>query len=264
MAEAGIERGGHHHRAGDGRRGARGGGRRLAVRPADHLHRAGCAAGARPRGAHRRGVPRRLAVRDVPRRQPAARRDREARRHVQERAARRADPAHARAGPRELRRGGARRRQPGRRGSWRSRRIRRPTSRWWASTCSRRRSSTQRARSSPRGATSSRSPTRSRRSWTAACGWTRTSCDGWWKDTGQVQDMLEANRLILDDLDERIDGELVDCQVEGRVVIEKGARLERSTVRGPGDHRRRLAAHGRLHRPLHGDRRRRDDRACRA
>jgi glucose-1-phosphate thymidylyltransferase len=57
--------------------------------------------------------------------------------------------------------------------------------------------------------------------------------DGWWKDTGQVRDMLEANRLILDDLDERIDGELVDCQVEGRVVIEKGARLERSTVRGP-------------------------------
>src|SRR4051812_32967438 len=56
---------------------------------------------------------------------------------------------------------------------------------------------------------------------------------GWWKDTGQVQDMLEANRLILDDLDERIDGELVDSRVEGRVVIEKGARLERTTVRGP-------------------------------
>src|SRR5215210_3434228 len=30
--------------------------------------------------------------------------------------------------------------------------------------------------------------------------------DGWWKDTGRVQDMLEANRLIHDDLDERIDG----------------------------------------------------------
>ena len=56
---------------------------------------------------------------------------------------------------------------------------------------------------------------------------------GWWKDTGQVQDMLEANRLILDDLVERIDGELVDCRVEGRVVIEAGARLERTTVRGP-------------------------------
>jgi glucose-1-phosphate thymidylyltransferase len=56
---------------------------------------------------------------------------------------------------------------------------------------------------------------------------------GWWKDTGQVQDMLEANRLILDDLAERVDGELEDCRVEGRVVIEKGAKLVRSTVRGP-------------------------------
>jgi glucose-1-phosphate thymidylyltransferase len=56
---------------------------------------------------------------------------------------------------------------------------------------------------------------------------------GWWKDTGQVQDMLEANHLILDDLEERIDGELVDSRVEGRVVVEAGARLERATVRGP-------------------------------
>ncbi len=57
--------------------------------------------------------------------------------------------------------------------------------------------------------------------------------DGWWKDTGQVQDMLEANRLILDDIDERNDGEVIDSQIEGRVVIEAGARLERATVRGP-------------------------------
>jgi glucose-1-phosphate thymidylyltransferase len=56
---------------------------------------------------------------------------------------------------------------------------------------------------------------------------------GWWKDTGQVQDMLDANRLILDDLVERVEGELIDSRVEGRVVIEPGARLERSTVRGP-------------------------------
>jgi glucose-1-phosphate thymidylyltransferase len=56
---------------------------------------------------------------------------------------------------------------------------------------------------------------------------------GWWKDTGQLDDILEANRLILEDLHERVDGELVDSRVEGRVVIEKGARLERSTVRGP-------------------------------
>jgi glucose-1-phosphate thymidylyltransferase len=56
---------------------------------------------------------------------------------------------------------------------------------------------------------------------------------GWWKDTGQVQDMLDANRLILDDLAERLEGELVDARVEGRVVVERGARVERSYVRGP-------------------------------
>jgi glucose-1-phosphate thymidylyltransferase len=56
---------------------------------------------------------------------------------------------------------------------------------------------------------------------------------GWWKDTGQLADMLEANRLILDNLIERIDGELIDSRADGRVVIEAGARLERTTVRGP-------------------------------
>ena len=56
---------------------------------------------------------------------------------------------------------------------------------------------------------------------------------GWWKDTGQVQDMLDANRLILDDLDERVEGSLVDSRVEGRVAIEPDVVIERSTVRGP-------------------------------
>jgi glucose-1-phosphate thymidylyltransferase len=56
---------------------------------------------------------------------------------------------------------------------------------------------------------------------------------GWWKDTGRLEDMLEANRLILDNLSERLDGELIDSRVDGRVVIEAGARLERTTVRGP-------------------------------
>jgi glucose-1-phosphate thymidylyltransferase len=56
---------------------------------------------------------------------------------------------------------------------------------------------------------------------------------GWWKDTGRLEDMLEANRLILDNLLERMEGELIDSQVDGRVVIEAGARLERTVVRGP-------------------------------
>jgi glucose-1-phosphate thymidylyltransferase len=56
---------------------------------------------------------------------------------------------------------------------------------------------------------------------------------GWWKDTGRLADMLEANRLILDNMIARVDGELIGSQVDGRVVIEAGARLERTTVRGP-------------------------------
>ncbi|WP_028058102.1 glucose-1-phosphate thymidylyltransferase [Candidatus Solirubrobacter pratensis] len=56
---------------------------------------------------------------------------------------------------------------------------------------------------------------------------------GWWKDTGRLDDMLEANRLILERVERRIDGELEHSQIDGRVIVEAGAVLERSTVRGP-------------------------------
>src|SRR5262245_40781568 len=57
---------------------------------------------------------------------------------------------------------------------------------------------------------------------------------GWWQDTGMLDDMLQANRLVIEDIEQRIDGELdEESRVEGRVVIEKGAKLERTVVRGP-------------------------------
>ncbi len=56
---------------------------------------------------------------------------------------------------------------------------------------------------------------------------------GWWKDTGRLEDMLDANRLVLEEIESRNDGELVESQVDGRVVIDVGAKLERSRVRGP-------------------------------
>ena len=57
---------------------------------------------------------------------------------------------------------------------------------------------------------------------------------GWWKDTGQLADMLEANRLVLEEIETRLDGEVdADSRVEGRVIIEPGATLTRSVVRGP-------------------------------
>jgi glucose-1-phosphate thymidylyltransferase len=58
--------------------------------------------------------------------------------------------------------------------------------------------------------------------------------DGWWKDTGKLEDMLEANRLILDMIERRIEGQVdEESRVEGKVVIEAGAVVERSVVRGP-------------------------------
>jgi glucose-1-phosphate thymidylyltransferase len=56
---------------------------------------------------------------------------------------------------------------------------------------------------------------------------------GWWKDTGRLEDILEANRLVLDTVESRVEGELLDSHVYGRVVVEAGARLDRCTVRGP-------------------------------
>jgi glucose-1-phosphate thymidylyltransferase len=58
--------------------------------------------------------------------------------------------------------------------------------------------------------------------------------DGWWKDTGKLEDVLEANRLILETIERRIDGSVDEhSRVEGKVIIEPGAVVERSVIRGP-------------------------------
>ena len=58
--------------------------------------------------------------------------------------------------------------------------------------------------------------------------------DGWWKDTGKVEDMLEANRLILETFERRIEGTVdTESRIEGKVVVEPGAVIERSVIRGP-------------------------------
>jgi glucose-1-phosphate thymidylyltransferase len=58
--------------------------------------------------------------------------------------------------------------------------------------------------------------------------------EGWWKDTGKLEDMLEANCLILETKEKQILGE-VDAvsKIDGKVVIEKGARIINSSLRGP-------------------------------
>jgi glucose-1-phosphate thymidylyltransferase len=60
--------------------------------------------------------------------------------------------------------------------------------------------------------------------------------DGWWKDTGKLVDLLEVNRLILDTLDHSIHPKAsVDkkSKIEGRVILQEGARVVDSTIRGP-------------------------------
>lgn len=58
--------------------------------------------------------------------------------------------------------------------------------------------------------------------------------NGWWKDTGKLDDMLEANRMVLDAQESRIDGHVDSIsKVEFKVVVEKGAEVINSVVRGP-------------------------------
>jgi glucose-1-phosphate thymidylyltransferase len=57
---------------------------------------------------------------------------------------------------------------------------------------------------------------------------------GWWLDTGKKDPLLESNRLVLEKLDPEILGRVdAESRVEGRVVIQAGASIVGSHVRGP-------------------------------
>lgn len=58
--------------------------------------------------------------------------------------------------------------------------------------------------------------------------------EGWWIDTGKKDPLLECNRLVLDTIDRRVEGSVDEASViDGRVVVEPGAKIVASTVRGP-------------------------------
>ena len=56
---------------------------------------------------------------------------------------------------------------------------------------------------------------------------------GWWKDTGKLEDLIEANRMMLEELEPMVEGEVEFSHLEGRVAIGKGSRVVRSVIRGP-------------------------------
>jgi glucose-1-phosphate thymidylyltransferase len=56
----------------------------------------------------------------------------------------------------------------------------------------------------------------------------------WWKDTGKLEDLLEANRMMLSHLDPRVEGEVDGrSSLVGQVIIEPGAKVTGSVIRGP-------------------------------
>jgi glucose-1-phosphate thymidylyltransferase len=61
---------------------------------------------------------------------------------------------------------------------------------------------------------------------------------GWWKDTGKPEDLLEANRLVLEQIinskESKIKGEVdKDSEIIGKVIIEEGAKILKSSILGP-------------------------------
>ncbi len=57
---------------------------------------------------------------------------------------------------------------------------------------------------------------------------------GWWKDTGRLEDMLEANRIMLDRLAPSNEGKIDEAtRLIGKVVLERGAEVNHSVIRGP-------------------------------
>jgi glucose-1-phosphate thymidylyltransferase len=65
----------------------------------------------------------------------------------------------------------------------------------------------------------------------------RVRCElltGWWIDTGKLTPLLEANRLLLEKIETRIDGKVDDAStIDGRVIVEAGATVTNSILRGP-------------------------------
>jgi len=57
---------------------------------------------------------------------------------------------------------------------------------------------------------------------------------GWWKDTGKIEDILEANRLILETVSGSNKGQVDSAsRINGQVVLEKGVIVKNSVIRGP-------------------------------
>jgi glucose-1-phosphate thymidylyltransferase len=56
---------------------------------------------------------------------------------------------------------------------------------------------------------------------------------GWWKDTGKPSDLLEANRLVLDNIEDSRKSKIIDTKIMGKVSIGKNVKISNSIIEGP-------------------------------
>ncbi len=58
--------------------------------------------------------------------------------------------------------------------------------------------------------------------------------EGWWKDTGTIEDILEANILVLDEMESKVESEVREACIQGRVSVGKNAQIKNGAmIRGP-------------------------------
>lgn len=56
---------------------------------------------------------------------------------------------------------------------------------------------------------------------------------GWWKDTGKPSDLLAANQLVLDNIDDNRDCDIIDSRINGKISVGKNVKIINSKIDGP-------------------------------
>ncbi|WP_420597420.1 glucose-1-phosphate thymidylyltransferase [Deinococcus sp.] len=56
---------------------------------------------------------------------------------------------------------------------------------------------------------------------------------GWWKDTGKPDDLLDANRLLLERIEARVEGTVINSRISGRVQLPASSSVTNCSIVGP-------------------------------
>ena len=62
---------------------------------------------------------------------------------------------------------------------------------------------------------------------------TVSEATGWWKDTGKPEDLILANRLLLESIKEKTAGNIIESNISGELQLGNESVIENCTIRGP-------------------------------